>query len=463
MALSALPWVQYTENVVGLNHPTFADVDNRALRTLLTQSGYGPDAVPFSGLYGPVFNARAFGAVGDGTTDDVPGIMAAIAALPAAGGLVYIPSPPTNYKFGQNLTITRSNVTLQWDHGQTFMGGFSVVVQQGKDNIALLGRPGWGNVGFNGAPGGSYFDYQASGTGTAWVVGSSAGATHGFTMQDLTTNVSGSGAAAVAVGLTGVQVFDLVRVRANGLAGASTQIGLRLDGSGSFCGIGRITMPYITNFAGNGILCTGGGGGQVVSATVIEGGEVSGTTAGTGLQFNLADGCTVLGTDLENCGVGLDFNGASNCIALARMENNSIQDVQWRGGSSNCLCITGRSLSAFSTTGGGTVISGGRVIPGVVKTLTDAATIIMDAKDAHQYQVVLGGNRTMGTPSNPFPGQRISHVIFQDGAGTRTLTWPAVFKNAWSDVGNTSNKRSAIAHIYDGVSWNQDGAQTPYV
>jgi parallel beta-helix repeat protein len=68
--MAALPWITYSERVVGRNHPTFTDVANRPLRQLLTESGYNPDASPFPGLMGPVFNVKAFGAKGDGVTDD---------------------------------------------------------------------------------------------------------------------------------------------------------------------------------------------------------------------------------------------------------------------------------------------------------------------------------------------------------------------------------------------------------
>jgi hypothetical protein len=49
MANTVLPWSQYTEAVVGLNHPTLADVDNRSLRATLGRSSFQVDQA-FRGL-----------------------------------------------------------------------------------------------------------------------------------------------------------------------------------------------------------------------------------------------------------------------------------------------------------------------------------------------------------------------------------------------------------------------------
>lgn len=95
--------------------------------------------------------------------------------------------------------------------------------------------------------------------------------------------------------------------------------------------------------------------------------------------------------------------------------------------------------------------------------LTDAATIATDCKLGNSFIVTLGGNRTMGAPTNLRNGQRITYLIKQDGTGGRTLAWNAAFKTAWVDTGNTLNKRSTISFRYDGTNWNQEGAQSPYI
>lgn len=58
-------------------------------------------------------------------------------------------------------------------------------------------------------------------------------------------------------------------------------------------------------------------------------------------------------------------------------------------------------------------------------TLTDAATIAVDMSTFLNAVVTLGGNRTLGQPSNVKVGQSGVIRIVQDGAGSRTLAYHA--------------------------------------
>lgn len=62
-----------------------------------------------------------------------------------------------------------------------------------------------------------------------------------------------------------------------------------------------------------------------------------------------------------------------------------------------------------------------RVNPPIV-TLTDAATIATDVSLSNHFRVTLAGNRTLGVPTNPYDGQKITWEIIQDATGSRTLT-----------------------------------------
>ncbi len=96
-------------------------------------------------------------------------------------------------------------------------------------------------------------------------------------------------------------------------------------------------------------------------------------------------------------------------------------------------------------------------------TLTDAATIAVNAALGNVATVTLGGNRTMGAATGMVIGQRLLFIVIQDGTGGRTLNFATNYpKLTWSDAGNTLNKRSTIAAVWDGTNWDQDGGQSPY-
>jgi len=61
-------------------------------------------------------------------------------------------------------------------------------------------------------------------------------------------------------------------------------------------------------------------------------------------------------------------------------------------------------------------------------TLTDAATIAVDMSTFINAVVTLGGNRTLGNPSNTKVGQTGRIRIIQDGTGSRTLAYSSNWK-----------------------------------
>lgn len=101
-------------------------------------------------------------------------------------------------------------------------------------------------------------------------------------------------------------------------------------------------------------------------------------------------------------------------------------------------------------------------------TLTDAATIATDASLSNRFRVTLGGNRTLGNPSNSVDGQQIVWEVIQDGTGGRTLAFDTNFafgaEIATCAVGNTANKRSFITAIYTNsiTKWQIVGCVTNY-
>ena len=101
----------------------------------------------------------------------------------------------------------------------------------------------------------------------------------------------------------------------------------------------------------------------------------------------------------------------------------------------------------------------------VRQTGTYAATFVPNPMLGRTIVLTLTGNVTIDTPTNPNMGgigNRLTFVIIQDGTGSRTVGWNAVYKQAWSDTGFAASKRSTITFEWDGTNWNQVGGQSPY-
>lgn len=86
---------------------------------------------------------------------------------------------------------------------------------------------------------------------------------------------------------------------------------------------------------------------------------------------------------------------------------------------------------------------------GEVTTLTDAATIAVDFADSNNFTVTLGGNQTLGNPTNQVAGQSGSLFVVQDGTGSRTLAYSA----DWEFAGGTAPTLSTAASAVDRIDY----------
>lgn len=76
-------------------------------------------------------------------------------------------------------------------------------------------------------------------------------------------------------------------------------------------------------------------------------------------------------------------------------------------------------------------------------TMTDAATIALNALLGNNFYCLLGGNRTLAI-SNPGDGQEIEVWFQQDGTGSRTMTWPGNVRFEANSTGTLSVTPNAI-------------------
>ena len=93
-------------------------------------------------------------------------------------------------------------------------------------------------------------------------------------------------------------------------------------------------------------------------------------------------------------------------------------------------------------------------------TLTDQATVTWDASTQDVCKLNLGGNRTLAAPTNNSTGQFISILVIQDGTGSRTLTWNAVFEfkdDTAPTLTTTASKGDVFVFRYNGSKWLEVG------
>ena len=95
-------------------------------------------------------------------------------------------------------------------------------------------------------------------------------------------------------------------------------------------------------------------------------------------------------------------------------------------------------------------------------TLTDGSTIAWDVIASPVAKVTLGGNRTFAAPSGTTPaaGQFVSLLLIQDGTGSRTITWNAVYEFAADTaptLTTTANLGDLFVFRYNGAKWLEVG------
>ena len=93
-------------------------------------------------------------------------------------------------------------------------------------------------------------------------------------------------------------------------------------------------------------------------------------------------------------------------------------------------------------------------------TLTDGATINWAVNAEPVAKVTLGGNRTIAAPTGSATGQFVSLLIIQDGTGSRTVSWNAVYEFAGDTspiLTTTANRGDLFVFRDNGTKWLEAG------
>jgi len=133
------------------------------------------------------------------------------------------------------------------------------------------------------------------------------------------------------------------------------------------------------------------------------------------------DGNTVSSTD-TNGDINLSPNGTGTVVI------NTDLDVDNLNLNGNTIISSDTNGNVEVTPNGtGKFVTNSSAYTPIV-TLTDAATVAVDASEANSFIVTLGGNRSLGAASNTSNGQVFRIIVKQDGTGSRTLSYDAVYK-----------------------------------
>lgn len=452
------------------------------------------------------FPLSLYGTVGNGSADDTTGILNALGAAGAAGGVVMADSG-RNYKFTAQLAIP-DGVTFRLGMG-TFL---TCAVTSGVDaitlgkNAMLCGSGGGGAGGSGGALGSSVITTASTNVG-AVVTNRDHDIQEYAYIRDIYMEVAGGGTVRSLVDFVSLfATSGLTNVVLNG--GVTATNCLRIRGGPTASGCGTLSFINVWMLRPTQDACliegkgaAGGGGGNVVelwfASCLFEswgdgfyGCKMIATTGASGLvsdpHFAHCHFETALTYTLPSGGiladhvVGLvvDHSGfvATTTANLALVtytnasENQGGYIMSFRSNQTLAtllidnkrgVTIANDNTIDFYMPGGRS--SGNFHLPKVFRTLTYGTTVNTDARQTDIARIVPTDTVafTIATPTNPIQGDILTYDIFNNTAGAiGAITWSGAFKRDASFANPAAGKHRLISFTYDGTSWLQMSPST---
>lgn len=185
---------------------------------------------------------------------------------------------------------------------------------------------------------------------------------------------------------------------------------------------------------------------------------------GTGLDFEVYhDGSN---SYVKESGPGALVLQSNSNIVLEKTDGENMilttadgAVVLYHNGSSKIeTSAAGATVTGTLNVAGNVTYSGSSLT--VEDTLQDGSTISWNAINSPVAKVTLAGNRIITVSNNLGTGQYISVLVIQDGTGSRTLTWNAMFEfkdDTAPTLTTTASKGDLFTFRYNGAKWLEVG------
>ncbi len=259
---------------------------------------------------------------------------------------------------------------------------------------------------------------------------------------------------------SGVADDDFLRVNGTAIEGRSASEVLSDIGASAVAGSssivttgalnsGSITSGFGTIDTGSSTITTTGliSGGSLDIDNVLINGTTIGHTDDTDL-ITVADGLVTVAGEVQM--TTLDIGGTNVTSTAAELNYSDLAT----------LGTTAASKVYTADANGLTKISGAALY--TEDTLTDGSTVAWDVIASPVAKLTMAGNRTLSAPSGTTPaaGQFVSLLLIQDGTGSRTITWNAVYEftgDVAPTLTTTASKGDLFVFRYNGSKWLEVG------
>ena len=240
----------------------------------------------------------------------------------------------------------------------------------------------------------------------------------------------------------GVQFVQSGSDSAVTLSGSTNNTIATVTGANALVGEANLTFDG-TNLlvAGTGKLYLNDAGGEHIS--------------GSGSVLSIAGG-----SEIDLTATAIDINGTCDISSTFSLAGTTVSSTAAELNYSDLATLGTTAASKVFTADANnlTKITGGVYLEEA--TLTFDATQDWDVRASPVAKVTLTNNVTFDAPTNPTTGQYISIVCIQDGTGSRTIAWNAVFEfkdDTAPTATTTASKGDMFTFRYNGSKWLEVG------